>query len=195
MTPSTYNGNLEWVLTIRDIQYGPTDSPGAPDLANVMAQIGGMLAAPLGDPQSPYDARSVYDSRPLNAFDGVLSATASGDIPWTVQFQSPPGYRVVPREWTVSYDSPGSGPAGDSTVTILLNGSALLFNGPIVIGPGTNEPIETFFLVEENSSFGMSGSNTNAVAASLVYVNVRCNFLPVMLDQLPYAVENRKPGT
>lgn len=194
-----YNGNLDWSLTIRDVQYGPLMFQGPADLQTVMESVYGMQAAPLGDPNQPYDARAIFDSRPLNAFDGVFSAVLSvgpGEWPEPIEFTAPLGYRVVPREWTVSYDAPGTGINANSTVTILLQGSALPYNGPITIGPGTTSPIETFFLVEEGATFGMTGSNSNiSVGSTNVYVNVRVNLIPVTLGQLPYSVQNRKAGT
>lgn len=193
-----YNGNLEWSLTLRDYQFASVLFAGAADLQSVQNSIDAMQAAPLGDPNENYDARAVFDSRPLNAFDGIFSAqvAATNAAPWIVNFPVPLGYRAAVREWQVSYDAPGAGALGNSTVTMLLAGSALPYNGPLVIGPGTTDPIETFFLVEEGSSFGMTGANTNiGSGGTTVYVNVRANLIPVQLSQLPYAVENRMPGT
>jgi len=193
-----YNGNLEWSLTIRDFQSDPEFFDGPQDLQTAQDSIDAMQSAPLGEPSAQYDARAVYDSRPVNAFDGLFSGSvdATNAAPWVINFEAPLGYRVVPREWQVSYDAPGSGPLANSQVTILLQGAALPYNGPLTIGPGTTDPIETFYVVEEGATFGMSGVNTNiAAGGTTAYVNVRVNLIPVTLDQLSYAVENRKPGT
>ncbi len=192
-----YNGNLDWAHSIRDFQADPVFTRGSPDLATVGDQITAMQQAPLGEPETVYDARSVFDSRPCNAFDGVFSAetTATSGVLWTITFQAPNGYRIVPREWQVSYDAPGAGSNGNSTVNLVLNESAVPYNSGIIIGPGTSDPLESFFLVEENATFGMTGTNSNIVGTTNVQVNVRCNLIPVTLEQLSYAVENRKPGT
>ncbi len=192
-----YNGNLEWALTIRDLQYGPEFSQGPQDLQVIMAQIGAMQAAPLGEPDSQYDARSVYDSRPTNGFDATFSGNASAapSTAWTVLFSAPLGYRVVVREWQVNYDAPGSGPAADSAVSLLLNGAALPYNDNIAIGMGTSDPVSTFFLVEENGTFGITGLSSNLALTTTAYVNMHVNLIPVTLDQLSFAVVNRKPGT
>ena len=191
-----YNGNLEWSLTIRDIQYDPAISLGPADLQTLSASIDAMLSAPLGESGTQYDARSVFDSRPLNAYDGIFSgnATATPDSPWEILFEAPLGYRVVPRNWAVAYDAPGTGPNSNSTVTLLTAESAVPYNSDIVIGPGT-EDLESFYLVEEGSAFGMTGQNANIATTTTVYVNVRVNLIPVTLDQLPYSVVNRIPGT
>ena len=193
-----YNGNLEWSLSIRDFQADPEFNFGPQDLRAVAQSIAAMQAAPLGEPGAQYDARSIFDSRPPNAFDGIFSGSVAvtNAAVWQILFTAPLGYRAVPREWQVAYDAPGSGPLGNSTVTLLLQASAVPFNGPIVIGPGTSDAIESFYLVEEGATFGMQGENTNVPAGgTTVYVNVRANLIPVTLDQLPYAVENRKAGT
>lgn len=192
-----YNGNLEWSLTIRDLQSEPDFAPGG-DLLAVAEQIGAMQSAPLAESGDQYDARSIFDSRPPNAFDGQFSgsvAAVSGTA-WEILFNAPLGYRVVPREWQVSYDNPGSGAIGNSTVTLLLNGSAVPYNNNIAIGPGTSDPIESFYLVEEGATFGISGESSNLPGAgTTAYVNVRVNLIPVTLDQLPFSVVNRKSGT
>jgi hypothetical protein len=191
-----YNGNLEWVLTIRDFQADPDIMSGPQDLSTVAAQIAAMQAAPLGEPGSEYDARSVFDSRPTNAFDAVFSgdATAATGTQWQVLFSVPLGYRACVRAFTVSYDNPGAGPISNSTVTPQLQGASVPYNGPVFIGPGTTEPIEVFYLAEEGATFGLAGTSFN-IGATTVYVNCRVNLIPVTLEQLSYAVENRIPGT
>lgn len=191
----SYNGNLEWSLTIRDLEYGPVMTQGPQDLQYIAQQIAAMKAAPLGEGEARYDARAVFDSRPLNSFDGVFSGDASAEdgVAWTVLFQCPMGYRAVVREVQVNYDAPGSGPASNSVISLLYQDSAVPFNSDIIIGAGTSDPLETFYLVEEGSSFGVTGTSSN-ITATTAYVNMRVNLIPVDLSQLSFTVVNRKPN-
>lgn len=167
--------------------------PGA-DLLQDAASTRAMLSAPLGEPKVDFDVRSVYDSRPVNGYDFNFSAvtlTIGGG--WKVQFQVPSGYRVVPREWEVAFDVVIPGSAVNSTASIQQNGAQLPNNGPIVIGMGTDEPIKTFFICEENTTFGIAGENTNIggpVAEANVIVNVYGNLIPVTDVALPLSIAN-----
>jgi hypothetical protein len=190
-----YNGNLEWWLTIRDFQSPPFFFEGPSDLQEAAVMMQGMLTAPYGDPDDIYDARAVYDSRPTCAFDGIFSsATAvTNATAWTVLFNAPLGYRFVPREFSIYYDDGGAGPDGNSTVNLLLGEGAVPYNSAIVIGAGATLP--AFYLVEENTAFGCTGTNSNLTGATNVNVRIWGNLIPVKLEQLPFAVANRKPGT
>jgi len=167
--------------------------PGA-DLLQDAASTTDMLSAPLGEPRVDYDVRCVYDSRPINGYDFNFSATnftIGGN--WSFQFVVPAGYRAVPREWEVAFDVVIPGSAVNSTASIQQNGAQLPNNGPIFVGMGTDEPIKTFFVCEENTTFGIAGSNTNiggAVAEARVLINVYGNLIPVSDVALPLAIAN-----
>jgi hypothetical protein len=190
-----YDGNREWWLTIKDYQSAPFFFEGPSDLQDAEDMVSGMLAAPFGEPTDLYDARATYDSRPTNGFDAIFStavATTNGAA-WTALFTSPLGYRFVPRQFSISYDDGGAGPDANSTVNLLLGEGALPYNSGIVIGAGAELP--AFYLVEENTSFGVTGSNSNLTGPTNVNVRIWGNLIPVKLEQLPFAVVNRKPGT
>jgi hypothetical protein len=157
-----------------------------------------MQRTPLGEPRVEFDVRCVYDSRPLNGGDFNLSITAvdTSTTNWQATFVVPNGYRMVPRKWEVTFDNPPSGPNANSTATIQQNGANLPYNGPIIIGMGTSEPIETFFICEENTTFGIMGNNANFTGGSnVVNVNVYGNLLAATDVALPFEVTNRKYGT
>jgi hypothetical protein len=191
-------------------QVGDTQAPadlresGIADMIGVDQAIDAMVATPIGEPDSDFDVRSVYDSRPVNAYDFNFSANADlssegSGFSWTVTFTVPNGYRAVPREWDVLYD-PGFASANsysDSFVTIQQSGAALPNNGPITVGIGTYDPIKTFFLCEENTTFGMTGFTalTNSSQASSVNVNVYGNLIPVSEVALPFCIANQRYQT
>jgi hypothetical protein len=190
------NGNLEWWLTIRDIQAPPLDAAisvigGPQDLQESAAMMAGLFAAPYGDPSDEYDARATYDSRPTNAYDAIFSEATnvtSGEV-WTVLFTAPLGYRFVPRKFTISYDDAGAGPDANSIVNLLLGEGSVTYNSGIIIGAGAE--LDAFYLVEENVAFGVTGSNSNLTGATNVNVRIYGNLIPVKLEQLPYSVVNR----
>jgi hypothetical protein len=156
-----------------------------------------MQRTPLGEPRVEFDVRCTYDSRPLNGGDFNLSAVVNGNTTngWAATFVVPNGYRMVPRKWEVSFDATAAGAAGNSTANIQQNLANLPFNGPIIIGMGTAEPIETFFICEENTTFGISGANTNFGTGYIVNINVYGNLLAATDVALPFEVTNRKYGT
>lgn len=187
----------EWSDTRGDYQAPPdfNNSAGA-DLLGDAGATAEMLSTPLGEPPSDFDVRSVYDSRPINAYDFNFSGTAEevDTFPWTIAFTVPNGYRAVPREWHVFFDNPPTGPASASTVTLQQNGSGLPNNGPIIIGMGTgSDPIKSFFVCEENTTFGISGNvdTANSGHASLMSVNVYGNLIPVSEVALPFSIANK----
>ena len=180
-----------------DVQTGASyDQPGS-DLLQDDTSIAQMQQAPLGEPPTAFDVRSVYDSRPVNGYDfnysGSLPSQNLYNNPWTIEFNVPNGYRAVPRKWDVFYDTPPSGPSYNSTVTLLQQGAAVPNNGPIIIGMGTNDPIESFFLCEENTTFGITGNvvfTGNGTSDSVISVNVQGNLIPVSEVALPFSIAN-----
>jgi hypothetical protein len=199
----------EWADARGDYQ-GPPDlmDPSGSDVAGDSASTLGMIASPLGEPPVEFDVRSVFDSRPVNGYDFIYSATSSF-LPgspstqgiWSVNFIVPNGYRAVPLEWDISFDQPMSGlAAANSQCSLNQNGSAVPNNQAIIIGYGTGDlPLKTFFVCEENSTFGAQGFNLNngIQAANTVTVNVKVkgNLIAVSDVALPFSIANKRYGT
>lgn len=202
----------EWADAQQDIQY-PVDmrDSGISDLATDAASLSTMLSTPLGEPPGDFSVRSTYASRPINGYDFNLSATIPlQDLsnPWVITFSVPNGYRAVPLKWDVYYDTPPMNIASvsQSTVSITQNNAGLPYNGSqdaaeavagepsaIIIGLGTDDPIETFFVCEENTTFGITGSviaNQNTTNSSAINVNCYGNLIPVTEVALPFAIAN-----
>lgn len=150
--------------------------------------------APVGTPPTFYDVRCVYDSRPVNAYDFNLTTTTAA-LPHggfaTTQFIVPSGYRAVPRKWMVSFEPIPVANPSDITFYPQAYGADVP-NNAVLIGSGTAAPIETFFLVEENATFGARIADPNALAGGNVYIQVWGNLLPVTGVALPFEVSNRK---
>jgi hypothetical protein len=166
------------------------EQPGA-DLLQDDARVAAMQAAPLGEPQSDFDVRCVYDSRPVNGYDFNFSeqVSISSGVSWTATFNVPNGYRIVPRKWQVQFDSLPLGPLAGNIVSLQQNGADVPNNGPIIVGMGTDEPIESFYLCEENTTFGITGVTQQSTNAN---VNVYGNLIPVTDVALPLSVSNQR---
>jgi hypothetical protein len=188
----------EYPDEIGDIQQPPdTNDTGNADVVLDQSSIAAMQAAPLGEPQIGYDVRSVFDARPINAFDFNFSGTSNvtGTTgAWAVTFEVPLGFRAIPRKWYIDFD-PGlsmlTGPSSTSTCSIQKGKQNLVQNQGIIIGQGGE--IETFFLCEEVTPFGVSGNNllyATSGADTLAIVNVWGTLIPVSSVALSFAAAN-----
>lgn len=182
----------------RDDFQAPPDfnDTGGADVAGVDFAVTSLYQTPLGEPPTEFDVRCVYDSRPVNGYDFNLSSAivlSGSATSWAVTFNVPNGYRMVPREWQVIYDNPPAIVAANSTVSLQQNGAGVPNNQGIIIGSGTTLPIKSFYVCEENTTFGITGfvSTGNVTGA----VNVYGNLIAVSEVALPFAVANRKYGT
>jgi hypothetical protein len=167
--------------------------PGA-DLVGQAAATAAMFQSPIGEPPTDFDVRCVFDSRIVNGYDFNFSAAIAGtsSAGWSATFTVPNGYRIVPREWTVQFDNVFSGASANSTATIEQQGAAVPYNQNIIIGMGTDEPIKTFFLCEENTTFGIAGFNGNAITPYTGSITVYGNLIPVTDVALPLSVSNQQ---
>jgi hypothetical protein len=170
------------------------DQPGA-DLLQDAASVASMQQAPLGEPKSDFDVRCVYDSRIVNGYDFNYSAAIHGSssVGWSATFNVPNGYRIIPRKWNVIFDIVIPGAAANSIASLQQQDSAVPNNQNIIIGMGTGDnPIESFFLCEENTTFGISGFNSNASTGYTGAVTVYGNLIPVTDAALPLSVSNQR---
>ncbi len=149
-----------------------------------------------GEPPLAFDVRCVYDSRPANGYDFNLTMTLTPDeaaASITGQIIVPSGYRIVPREWRVNFVVIPDVTLTQISVQIQRN-DADLPNNSFFIGTGTTFPIKTFFVVEENATFGLRLLDPGILllAANVAIVQVYGNLLPVTGVALPFEVTNRK---
>jgi hypothetical protein len=178
------------------------DLPGA-DLLQDDAAVSAMQSAPLTTPSVDFEVRSIYDSRPINAYDfnfsGTSEITGTGSdqlvATWQVTFTVPVGYRAVPRDWDIFFDTPPNVIASDNVVSLQQNGAAIPNNGPIIVGMGTgSRPIKSFFVCEESTTFGVQGAVTlgsNSTQATTISVNVHGNLIPVSDCALPFTIADQ----
>lgn len=195
-----WRGNQEYSQEIGDYQAPPDLTSGPSDMLGTQQSVDAMHATPLGEPPVNFDVRAIFDSRPVNAYDFNLSANttiSSTSASWVATFVVPNGYRMVPREWEVYYENAPAGSAVASQVTLQQNNADLPNNTGIIIGVATAAPIKSFFICEENTTFGIRGFNNNTfvvAGSAVVIVNVYGNLLPVTDVALPFEVTNKKYG-
>ncbi len=176
------------------------EQPGA-DLLTDDAGLVSMQAAPLGEPTVDFDVRCVFDSRIVNSYDfnfstaiALIGTSAGGNGSWSAIFTAPTGYRAVPRKWQVFFDDAPTGAASNSVASVSQGLAALPNNQNIIIGAGTGDnPIETFFICDELTQFGMFGINGNIGLLNTTGV-VTCygNLVPVTNVPLPLSVSNQQ---
>lgn len=190
----------EWSSERGDVQ-APPDSSGinAGDLSNADTAVAEMQRTPLGEPKTEYDVRSIYDSRPVNAYDFNFSQVVNSTFgtlgtSFLITFQTPTGYRAVPKEWDVQLSPPYTGNVPATTQLFLQQGGLdLLNNGPIEIGMGTFFPIKSFFICEEQTTFGVRGT-TNLIGsvAQPITVKVWGTLIAVSDAALPFSIANKR---
>jgi hypothetical protein len=191
-------GEYEDVVGNYQADAGLSDTAGA-DLINSAASITAMESTPIGEPPADFSTVAVYDSRPVNGYDFNISQIVSAVYPgtgaistWSVTFDVPNGYRMVPREWEIYLDGfPGGSPL-NSTCIITQNNAGIPNSTQLVVGAGTTRPIKTFFICEENTIFGATGQIALLPAyTGQVYIAVYGNLLPVTDVPLPFSVCNK----
>jgi len=191
-------GNQEYSQSRGDTQAPPDPFAGPADMAGSGPLVSAMEIAPLGEPPVGFDVRCTFDSRMINGYDFNLSAaiTDTSVTNWQATFIVPNGYRMIPREWTIYFDNPPPGLASNSTATLQQQSAGIPNNGPIMIGSGTTDPLKSFFLCEENTTFGIIGNNSNIFSGAVTgYVTVYGNLLSVLDVALPFAASNKKYAT
>lgn len=140
-------------------------------------------STPLGEPPVDVDIRSVYDVRPIQAFDfnttviatsGGGSASSFGIL--TTQFTVPLGYVAVVRKWHTSFTSPQPPITyrGQVLMTIRSNNADLPNNVDIPVGL-ESDFVESFFIVDEGGLIGARFDIANPGTPSVAAFDVNCH--------------------
>lgn len=143
----------------------------------------------IGDPPTMFDVRSVYDARPVSAYDFNFAATqeSSSAANLFLRFTVPSGFRAVVRRYSIQfYATPFA--IGPDILFFPQAYDADVPNNQFMIGSG-NDDIRTFFLVEENATFGARVGNPFGYDLEPI-LHVYGNLLPVTGVSLPYEIAN-----
>lgn len=147
---------------------------------------------PIGSPPKPVDVRSVYDTRPVNAFDFNIpasAATVSTSSSSTVFFQVPEGFIAVLRNFDIWFEpNPVGVNRSNFTWSLQLNGGDYPYNIGVPFGIGIDR--ETVFLLA--NEFNTIGLRISTVApgvfvAGFAFARFYGNFL--LKSGLPPSLE------
>lgn len=172
--------------------------------ATVKVNLGGKTLAtaradlartPLGAPPVDYDVRSVYDVRPVGAFDFNICEqqafdTTTGNL--TVEMTVPEGLVAVLREIDVWFEPNPSGPLrSDYNWSLVLNGGDVNYNTNVFFGVGINNQ-KVFLLANENNRIGVrfGASSLDTFANVVGFVQFHGTFQLKSNVPLPFEIAN-----
>lgn len=131
---------------------------------------------PLGQPPKPVDVRSVYDTRPVNAFDfniPATAATASTDSQASLFFQVPEGFICVLRNFDIWFEPTPIGLERSAFLwSLQLNGGDYPYNIGVPFGIAIDR--ETVFMIA--NEFNTVGLRIAANGGSFPIGAVKCRF-------------------
>lgn len=167
---------------------GRTRSPGTTNFAEANSDFD---RTPNGPPLACVDVRSVYDVRPINAFDfNIFTSTTPSASVADLNFVVPEGFVCVLRNFDLWLNPNNALEKIDSVWTLTLQNTAFPYNQGIPFGGVINR--ETVFLVaDEFNNVGVR--LTGAAITSLVtaYARFYGNFLPKTGLQTAMEIGNR----
>jgi len=146
---------------------------------------------PLGQPPKPVDVRSVYDTRPVNAFDFNIStsaATLSTDTQSSLFFQVPEGFVCVLRNFDIWMEPSPTGLERSAFLwSLQLNGGDFPYNLNVPFGVMVDR--ETCFMIaNEFNTVGLRlVANGGAFPVGSVFARFYGNFL--LKSGLPPSLE------
>jgi hypothetical protein len=172
--------------------------PGA-DLLQDASSETALSQTPLGEPRQAFDVRAVFDSRFVGSYDFNFSAefvtTAAGGAVPAIEFNVPQGYRAIPRKWEVLLTVPTAAGGVFNNISFNYNNAAVPNNQQILFGlGGTEDPIETFFLCEEQTQFGATITLGAATIGGFGVLTCHGNLIPVNSNALPFSIANQTAG-
>jgi hypothetical protein len=177
MTPESLQAGREF--TDRDPQWPAsritTNYKGEGQLHEQMAR------APLGEPGVDVDVRSVYDARPIQAFDfnivitGTIANTGPEGLANVVApFPVQEGYVAVVRAYHHSTDPIFPAVArSDLLMTLQANGADVPFNIDIPVGAESQDLVKCFFIVDEGGLVGARFNTALVLGGATFDVNVQ----------------------
>lgn len=175
--------------------------------ATVKRNLGGKTLArsrrdlartPLGSPPVDYDVRSVYDVRPVAAFDFNIESSqpvSASNTDATVEMVVPDGFVAVLREADIWIEPAPPSPGGlksNYTYKLRLNHADFSYNGPVSMG--TDVQSEKFFmLANEGNTIGFLVHPRGPGAdldQTIVYARFRGTFQLKGEIPLPFEIAN-----
>lgn len=159
----------------------PADFSSSGDLQSQQTGMDHLEITPPGDPNLKFDVRSIFDSRPVNAYDFNISAAvelaAPGTTTFTV-FTVPKGFVAIPRRWFFFIDPLFSlSSRAAILVTPQINNVDVQNNTDFPIGNESDDLLHTFFVVDELLKVTMRVVVADTLTSPILHVSVNGNFL------------------
>lgn len=157
-----------------------------------------ILQVPLGEPAIDFDVRSVYDARPINAYDfNIIPASVAigSSTSYTISFQVKQGRTAVIRElhhWIEPV--PNLPLRSDILLSIQLQKADVPDNINIPVGVASDGLIKLFLIADEYQTVSF-----NFVTSSLItgtgYVHVYGNYILKTGRPAPFEIANPVGGS
>jgi hypothetical protein len=187
--------------------------PATPDVGIADSQGGArqrqfLQDTPLGEPGIDVDVRSVYDVRPINAFDVHLSAE-SDEFSWggtatptvgEITMPVPLGYVFVCRLLNhYLFPEPPATSRGQCLLTLTKQGAAVPFNVNVPVGVESQDLFRAFVIYDEGETFGarmlVTLPSGSAAGTSVLGVDFYGNFLRKTGRSANQMIGNPVPGS
>lgn len=181
----------------REQQFPPSSARVSGESLEAAKAKRGVSAAPLGEPPQDFGVRSVYDVRPVNAFDFNVTlgpvVVSEEDAFDPVNFAVPDGFVGVLRE--VHYWSQSPVPDVERTdiaLSIQLNKVDYTLNTEIPVGSGTGaNPITCFVVADQGQLLGVRFSIPGTLLTPFdAFVLLYGNLLPKTECPANYQIAN-----
>lgn len=152
---------------------------------------------PLGEPEIAFDVRSVFDSRPINAFDFNIAVTSPGSeaaaATQNCTFTAPEGYVLVLRRIHHFTTPLLNVLRGEVLASLVQNAALVLRNVDIPVGSFSDDLLHFFQLYDEGQIVGVrfvydAGITPPDSSTAHFYGNL----LPKTGRALPFEIANPK---
>jgi hypothetical protein len=157
---------------------------------------------PLGTPPVDYDVRSVYDVRPIGAYDfNILVSVAVGSTAtsFVADFAVPSGFVCVLREVEAFFDTSPTGLVNYTDGRVSLTRDKVDYVNNKLIPMGSHSRIiKTFLLADEFQMVGAKftlGTGLAPVFSDTFYALMYGNMIPKLGRPYPYEIANPTGGS
>ena len=183
----------------RDPQAPPDNRPSG-DVVGEGRAYSDFNRTPAGEPDLKFDVRSIFDSRPVNAYDFNISGQftyAGNDTPETfVVFTVPEGYVAIVRDWYHEFfPTPVIGSNRDILMTPQVARADVQNNIDVPIGSVAQKPfLELFFLADEFQEVGFRINSPLVIPTTEgTNLSVRLHGTFLLKRNIPYQFEVANP--
>lgn len=154
-----------------------------------------LARTPLGAPPVDYDVRSVYDVRPIAAFDFNICNQKTFDslTPKLIEMTVPPGFVCVLRKIDLWFEpNPIGSLRSNYNWSLALNGANVNYNENVFFGVAVDDE-DVFLLADENNRVGVRFSGTTVANLETIVGFVRFYGTFQLKTEVPLPFEIANP--